>query len=254
MQKTELLSTNQKEDASITMSSREIAELVESRHDHVKRSIERLADKGVIQLPPMEEVKNHLGQLVSEYRLIKRDTYVVVAQLSPEFTARLVDRWQELESQQKPTVLLPDFTNPAEAARAWAEQFEQKQALQLENQQQSIHIQSMESYFRNGITAPQFAKGLNGVNSQQINEHLRQVKWLYKDSTGDWRVSSYARDRYMTEETSEISAHGKDPIIKYKPTLLKKGAAKLYEWYTQGKLTMKANWNGEFTQDKAVGL
>ena len=44
----------------------------------------------------------------------KRDSIVVVAQLSPEFTARLVDRWQELEAQvAKPA--LPDFSNPAEA-------------------------------------------------------------------------------------------------------------------------------------------
>ena len=35
----------------------------------------------------------------SAYRLEKRDSFVVVAQLSPEFTARLVDRWQELEAQ-----------------------------------------------------------------------------------------------------------------------------------------------------------
>ncbi len=83
----------------VTMSSREIADLVESRHDHVKRSIERLAESGVIQLPPMEEVKNHLGQTVQEYRINKRDSYVVVAQLSPAFTARLVDRWQELENK-----------------------------------------------------------------------------------------------------------------------------------------------------------
>ncbi|MDP1165211.1 phage regulatory protein/antirepressor Ant, partial [Klebsiella pneumoniae] len=29
----------------------------------------------------------------------KRDSIIVVAQLCPEFTARLVDRWQELEAQ-----------------------------------------------------------------------------------------------------------------------------------------------------------
>lgn len=84
--------------AQLTMSSREIADLVNSRHDDVKRSIARLAERGVIQLPPMAEVKNHLGQTVSEFRIGKRDSYVIVAQLSPEFTARLVDRWQELES------------------------------------------------------------------------------------------------------------------------------------------------------------
>lgn len=116
--------------APLTMSSQEIADLVESRHDKVKQSIERLAARCVIQLPPMGEVRNHLGQAVSVYQLCKRDTYVVVAQLSPEFTARLVDRWQELESQQSNAIALPDFTNPAEAARAWALEFEEKQKAQ----------------------------------------------------------------------------------------------------------------------------
>ena len=89
--------------SALTMSSREIAELVDSRHDNVRRAIERLSNQNVIQLPPMEEVKNHLGQSISEYVFSgergKRDSIVVVAQLCPGFTARLVDRWQELEEQ-----------------------------------------------------------------------------------------------------------------------------------------------------------
>ncbi len=105
--------------AALTMSSEEIAALVESRHDNVKTSIERLGARGVIQLPALQEVRNHLGQTVSVYQLCKRDSYVVVAQLSPEFTARLVDRWQELEAQAAPA--LPDFSNPVAAARAWAD-------------------------------------------------------------------------------------------------------------------------------------
>ena len=88
------------------MSSQEIADLVGSRHDNVKRAIERIAAKGVIQLPPLEEVKNHLGQMVEQYLFAgvtgKRDSFVVVAQLSPEFTGALVDRWQVLESGLAP--------------------------------------------------------------------------------------------------------------------------------------------------------
>ncbi len=96
-----------------TMSSREIAELVESRHDKVKQSIERLAARGVIVQPPMgvEQLADSLGRPRSEtvYRIGKRDSYVIVAQLSPEFTARLVDRWQELESRAaQPAVNLDD--------------------------------------------------------------------------------------------------------------------------------------------------
>ncbi|WP_421526775.1 phage antirepressor KilAC domain-containing protein [Pseudomonas brenneri] len=95
------------------MSSQEIADLVSARHDSVKRTIERLAEKGVIQLPPLVEVKNHLGQTVEQYQVCKRDSFVVVAQLSPEFTARLVDRWQELEEQTaKPAFDISTLNDP----------------------------------------------------------------------------------------------------------------------------------------------
>lgn len=85
----------------LTMSSQEIADLVGSRHDNVRTTIQRLAARGVIQLPAMQEVPNHLGQSVATYLFSgekgKRDSLVVVAQLSPEFTGAIVDRWQELE-------------------------------------------------------------------------------------------------------------------------------------------------------------
>ena len=89
----------------VSMTSLEMAELVGSRHDKVKQSIERLAERGVIQLPPVgiSENINNLG-LPQKTKLYvfsdeqgKRDSIIVVAQLSPEFTARLVDRWRELE-------------------------------------------------------------------------------------------------------------------------------------------------------------
>src|SRR5471032_3536223 len=86
--------------ASPTMTSRDIANLVESRHDTVKLCIERLADRTVIALPPMVEVSNPGAgpKAIGVYCIGKRDSYIIVAQLSPEFTARLVDRWQELEA------------------------------------------------------------------------------------------------------------------------------------------------------------
>lgn len=132
----------------LTMSSREIADLVESRHDSVKRTIERLQDKGLIQLTPMVEVKNHLGQVVTEYQLIKRDTYVVVAQLSPEFTARLVDRWQELENQQMPQI--PQTLS--EALRLAADQAEQIERQNLLIEQQRPKVEFVQRYVEVGTT------------------------------------------------------------------------------------------------------
>ena len=90
-----------------SMTSIEIAELVGKRHDNVKRTIETLAKGGVIVRPQIEvfEKINNLGlrrsveAYVFEGEQGKRDSIIVVAQLSPEFTARLVDRWRELEEQ-----------------------------------------------------------------------------------------------------------------------------------------------------------
>ena len=90
-----------------SMTSIEIAELVGKRHDNVKRTIETLDKGGVIVRPQIEvfEKINNLGlrrsveAYVFEGEQSKRDSIIVVAQLSPEFTARLVDRWRELEEQ-----------------------------------------------------------------------------------------------------------------------------------------------------------
>lgn len=126
----------------VTMSSRDIADLVESRHDDVKRSIERLAERGIIQLPPMADVKNHLNQSVSVYLVGKRDSYVVVAQLSPEFTARLVDRWQELEAASN-SVIPQSFSD---ALRLAADLEEEKQRLALELASAAPKVEFVDRY------------------------------------------------------------------------------------------------------------
>lgn len=165
----------------LTMSSRDIADLVESRHDSVKRTIERLQDKGLIQLTPMVEVKNHLGQVVTEYQLIKRDTYVVVAQLSPEFTARLVDRWQELENQQNPTALLPQ--NYLQALEQLVASEKEKQALALENKAMKPKADFVDLYVDIGTTKSlrETAKILNMPEKAMIAA-LERDKALYRQS------------------------------------------------------------------------
>lgn len=80
-------------DQSMSMTSLEIADLVEKRHDNVKRTIETLIEKSVIASPQVEE-KPTAGRpmliYVFEGEQGKRDSIVVVAQLSPEFTAKQI--------------------------------------------------------------------------------------------------------------------------------------------------------------------
>lgn len=93
--------------ASKTMSSREIVEVVEKRHDSVKRTMDTLQSKGLITITQTVEPTPGGGKPVTVYHVGKRDSYVVVAQLSPEFTARLVDRWEALESGKAQPIAAP---------------------------------------------------------------------------------------------------------------------------------------------------
>lgn len=91
-----------------SITSFDISELVLSRHDDVKRSIERLAERGVIALPPMAVMPKETNNRIYNVEIYvftgeqgKLDSITVVAQLCPEFTAALVKRWYELENQTK---------------------------------------------------------------------------------------------------------------------------------------------------------
>lgn len=174
IQMNQLLTITKENASALTMGSLEIAELLESRHDSVKRTIVRLQVKGLIQLTPLVEVKNHLGQIVTEYQLVKRDTYVVVAQLSPEFTARLVDRWQELENQQKPTALIPQSFSEALMLAA---------QLQAEKERNAPKVAFVDHYVEVGTSKSfrETAKILKMPERALVNR-LVEDKYLYRQS------------------------------------------------------------------------
>ncbi|HHE9977850.1 TPA: Rha family transcriptional regulator, partial [Haemophilus influenzae] len=110
----QLLTISKENTSTLTMSSREIAELINKNHSDLCRSIERLIAKEVIWgYQPMAYTHPQNGQTYYEYHLTKRDSLIVVAQNCPEFTAAIVDRWQALENQQKPTALIPQSFSEA---------------------------------------------------------------------------------------------------------------------------------------------
>jgi len=170
----------------ITMSSREIAELLEKRHDDVKRSILRLVDRGVIVQPPMadEQDTDKMGRkrTTSVYRLQKRDTYVVVAQLSPEFTARLVDRWQELEAQEAKPAMLSGPQLMA-AALIEADATMKAQAVQIESMREDVEALDRIAAADGSLTITEVAKNL-GIRPKDAFSWLSQNGWTYKRPGG----------------------------------------------------------------------
>ena len=166
-----------------TMSSREIAEVVESRHDSVKRTIERLAADSLITFTPTVEPTLGGGKPTEVYHVNKRDSYVVVARLSPKFTARLVDRWQELENQQ-PVFQIPQ--TKAEALRLaadLAEQVEQQQVL-IEAAKPAVEFVDRYVQATGNKGFRQTAK-LFKANEKEFRQFLVKHKIMYKLG-GEW--------------------------------------------------------------------
>ena len=113
-----------------SITSLDISELVQSRHDDTKRSTMRLVDRGVIACPPLAVVQKEANNRTYNVEVYifsgeqgKLDSITLVAQLCPEFTAALVKRWYELENQN--AVQLPQtFAEALQLAADQARQLE----------------------------------------------------------------------------------------------------------------------------------
>lgn len=95
---------------------------------------------------------------------------------------------------------LPNFNNPAEAARAWADQYEKNQtlALEVQQQQETIELQQQEltqsapkvTYYDNHLqsvntqTSTQAAKQI-GMDAEKLHKKLKEIGIIYRQS-GQW--------------------------------------------------------------------
>ena len=168
------LLTMTKENASIlTMSSREIAEITYKEHKNVLRVIRDLIEQNLVaQIEPLKfEYRN---QWFDYYELNKRDTFVVVARLSPEFTAAVVDRWQALENRQKPTTLIPQSFSEALMLSA---------QLQAEKERNAPKVAFVDHYVEVGTSKSfrETAKILK-IPERALVNRLVEDKYLYRQS------------------------------------------------------------------------
>lgn len=144
----------------------------------------------------------------------------------------------------------------AEAMRLAADLEEQNEVLALENQQQAKKIEALEHLFMPGETVPQFAKRLNGVNSQLVLGYLHELKWIFNtesnpDHSPKYRVYAMARDKHwLTEKPFKVSGEGITTFIRYAPVMLEEGTKKLFDLYMAEKLPMKKTWDGQFFYEK----
>lgn len=180
--------------ALITMSSREISDLTSKRHDNVmadirKMLVELFGEGGVLNFQDTY-VNTQNGQSYPVFRLPKRETIILVSGYDIKMRARIVDRWQSLEEQaaRSPSYVLPDFTNPAIAARAWADEVEQKQIAQVQVRALEVETEELrpkaEAHDRiadsfGSVPRRVAAKNL-GIPPLTLNRWMRLNGWTYR--------------------------------------------------------------------------
>lgn len=114
------LQTNNK-----TMSSREIADLCEKQHGHVKRDIETMCQQIEIDASKFGytyiDVSNRRQ---FEYLLDKNLTITLVAGYNDKFRYLIIQRWQELEAQANSPAIPQSFSDALQLAADQARQLE----------------------------------------------------------------------------------------------------------------------------------
>ena len=218
--------------------SLKVAEVFGKEHRNVLRDIEHLIERGMLNFEQTSYIHPQNGQSYRMY-LMDRKGFTLLAMgftgdAALRWKSKYIDQFDKMEAyiRQNQKLAIPNFENPVEAARAWADQMEKRQALEA---QTAIMAPKAEVY--DAVVADkmmkvhQFARSLNGTNSRQTKWDLWRAGYLYRQR-GGYRVYSKYRDKYFMEKIDPLT--GKTDI--YVTDAGKREIAKLYN---RGILTMK---------------
>lgn len=166
----------------LTMSSREIAELARKQHKYVIRDIRIMLDNlGTGPKFGFSEYVDTTGRKLSEYHLPKRETLILVSGYSIELCARIIDRWQKLEEQQKDLSVHELLSNPAhflEIAASYAQQIIMLQS-EKADMQEDVNALERIALADGSLCVTDAAKALQ-IRPSDLFNWLQQNGWIYK--------------------------------------------------------------------------
>ncbi len=172
-----------------TMSSREISQLTGKQHFHVKRDIERmLADLGEDASSFGCTYLDGQNRNQVEYRLDREHTDCLLTGYSASMRMAVIKRWRELEGGGRVIATLPNFADPVAAARAWADEMEQKQVAQQALAIAAPKVEFVDKYVEStGLKGFRQTAKLLRANEARFREFLLDKKIMYRMG-GEWQA------------------------------------------------------------------
>lgn len=180
------------------MTSREIAEITGKEHKNVMRDIRELLKQGVAELNfGLGSYKDANNQERPMYNLTKKGCLILASGYNAVLREKIINRWEELETKERQNQLvLPNFNNPAEAARAWAAEYEAKQKALLEAKEANDHVKMLVHDVKT-YTSSELAKELGIKSAIALNKLLEEKKIQFKQN-GTWLLYSEYSERGYT--------------------------------------------------------
>ena len=214
----------------VVVNSRDVAAHFGKRRDHVIRDIENLIKKDVPKIGAMfqqVELPDSYGRKQKTYYMNRDGFSLLVMGFTGaeaiEWKLKYIEAFNSMEKKLKNPLALPNFSNPAEAARAWADEFEkrkQAEALNEANRPKVIFAEAV-SASKTSILVGELAKILRGngipIGQRRFFQWLRENGYLIKRKGTDYNMptqKSMELGLFEIKEGSYVNGDGVNVITK----------------------------------------
>lgn len=203
----------------LSMSSREIAELCEKQHQHVRRDIDAMCEGLKVDASSFGHIyRDARNREQTEYLLPKDLTLTLVAGYNVVLRKRIIDRWMELENRAQsfdPSTILE---SPAAMRGLLLTYTEKVIALEAKVEDMSEDVAAHERLTKadGSLSVTEAAKNL-GMRPKDLFDWLSHNGWIYKrPNGGTWLGYQTKCNQGLLEHktTTVLRADGSEKITE----------------------------------------
>src|SRR3990167_5478666 len=211
------------ENDKVTITSRDIAEITNKEHKHVKRDIEVALGEDATKFGRI--YKDSMNRDQTEYVLPKNMAIGIVSGYSFDLRMKIINRLEQLENERKNLFAIPQtYSEALMIAAKQAEQIEQ-QTKQLEYQKPLVSFAETVSSTINSMLIRDWAKSI-GIPERKCRKWRHEKAHIYKQGN-KWRM--YASENGYFEQIQSTHSHPNGTFLEITVKITGKGQTSLTE-------------------------